>query len=70
MVLELLGVPEGVGPLFTAKNEEGSANFSKLIKNRGYPQRKVILESCFGPQLWQIPTVFTMRSRAPKGVQI
>ena len=29
MVLELLGVPEGEGPLFTAQNEEGSVDSSK-----------------------------------------
>ena len=66
MVLELLGVPEGVGPLFTAQNEEGSADSSNI---EGTPQMGVVLGSYFGPQMWHIPVVFTMRSRDPNGGQ-
>ena len=39
------GVPEGVGPLFTAKNEEGSADSSKT---EGTPPRGGLLGIIFG----------------------
>ena len=62
----VLGVPEGGRPHFTAKDEEGSADSSKI---EGTPQIGVVLGSYFGPQMWQIPVVFAMRSRDPKGGQ-
>ena len=65
MVLESRGCPKGGGTPFNAQNEEGSADSSKT---EGTPQRGVILGSFFGPQMWHILMVFTMRSRDPNGV--
>ena len=60
----VLGVPEGGRPHFTAKDEEGSADSSKI---EGTPQGWIMLGSLFGPQMRHIQVVFTMRSRFPKG---
>ena len=66
MVLGSWGCRRGGRPHFTAKDEEGSADSSKI---EGTLQRGIVLGSYFGPQMWQIPVVFTMRSRDPKGGQ-
>ena len=61
-----LGGAGGGGTPFTAQNEEGSADSSKT---EGTPPGGVIFGSSFGPQMWHIFMVFTMRSRGPKGGQ-
>ena len=66
MVLELLGVPEGEGPLLLPRMRKVAADSSKT---EGTPPGGVILGSFFGPQMWYILMVFTMRSRGPKGFQ-
>ena len=59
-------MPEGGGPLLLPRMRKVGADSSKT---EGTPQGGVILGSCFGPQMWHILMVFTMRSRGPKGGQ-